>query len=266
MLDIVVYRSGSQWSTSWEDYFIKGLKKHGEKFEERPKSDIRVSDLAVIWAHRQKPLFDMQRQAGKDYLVMERGYLGDRYKWTSLGLNGLNGRATFPPPRDIGEKFHRHFGHRLRPWREGEYAIVMGQVPGDASVKGIDINGWAFRQCAELVERGYKVKYRPHPLNDDNTCPQGVELSREYLDNDLANAWLVVTYNSNSGVDAVLKGVPTVAMDEGSMAWRVTSHSLDEPLYKGDRMEWANQLTWCQWSSDEISKGIAWDSIKGLLS
>lgn len=263
-LDIVVYRSGSRWATSWEEYFINGLKAHGEKFEQRPQSDRRVSDLAVVWAYRQTPLFDMQREAGRHYLIMERGFLGDRYKWTSLGLDGLNGRAAFPPPLDDGERFNRHFGHRLKSWHDGDYALVIGQVPGDASLRGLgSIEKWAQDQTDKLRSHGYRVVYRPHPLNHDNFCPAGAESSTGPLCYDLDGASLAVTYNSNAGVDSVVAGVPTITMDEGSMAWPVSSHSIDEPTYTGDRKDWTTRLSWCQWSMNEINTGEAWEHISG---
>lgn len=66
------------------------------------------------------------RYKGHEVLVMERGYLGDRFAWTSLGWNGLNGRSTVPEaPEDGGERFNRNFS--LAPLNPvGEYVLIVG--------------------------------------------------------------------------------------------------------------------------------------------
>jgi len=73
---------------------------------------------------------------GRDVLVMERGYIGDRTHWTSLGWNGLNGRARVPlAPADGGARFERNYSRLMHPYNPaGHYALIIGQVPGDASL------------------------------------------------------------------------------------------------------------------------------------
>lgn len=256
-LDIVLYRSGSRWATPWEEAFAAGLRRHGVAFEQRPQAEWRVSDLAVIWAHRQRPLFDAQRAAGKHYLVMERGYVGDRMAWTSLGLDGLNGRARFPRAPD-GARWGRHFADLLRPWSRaaGGTGLVIGQVPGDAALCGLDVAEWSRGVRLRLSQIGLSTRFRPHPLSD---TPPARSLAE-----DLAGAALVVTFNSNAGVLAVLAGVPTVALDRGSMAWPVAGHALDETV-RPDRTGWAHDLAWAQWTEAEIAAGTPWPHIAPLL-
>ena len=82
----------------------------------------------------------------------------------------------------------------------------------------------------------------------------------------LADARWVVTFNSNSGVDAVLAGVPTVAVDQGAMAWAVTGRDPTVQPPTPDRSTWAAELAWCQWTLDEIKKGVAWDHLRAGLA
>jgi hypothetical protein len=70
----------------------------------------------------------------------------------------------------------------------------------------------------------------------------------------MAGAGLVVTFNSNTGVDAALFGRPVIAMDEGSMAWPVAGHQVTE-IVMPDRSAWAARLAWCQWTMDEMRSG-----------
>jgi hypothetical protein len=80
------------------------------------------------------------------------------------------------------------------------------------------------------------------------------------LEEDLKNAHCVVTWNSNSAVEAAIYGKPVFAFDEGSMVWEIANKSLldlDTPKYP-DRKQWANNLAYCQWTLEEIRNGDAW--------
>lgn len=200
------------------------------------------------------------RAAGFEVLVMERGYVGDRFAWTSLGWNGLNGRAQFPvvcPTHELPE---------IAQWRTGgAYVLLLGQVPGDASLQGKDLSYW-YAQAAGEARKAYglPVHFRPHPLSARRggaKAVAGTEPSTGSLDEALAGAAVAITWNSNSAVDAVLAGVPTVAMDEGSMAWEVTAHRIGDTV-KPERAEWLQRLVDCQWALDEIRSGVA---VKALL-
>jgi hypothetical protein len=80
----------------------------------------------------------------------------------------------------------------------------------------------------------------------------GADTIKGGLSDALAGAELVVTYNSNTAVDALLAGKLIHAEDEGSMAWG----------WK-DRAEWAARLAWRQFSMDEIRSGFAWGVANG---
>ena len=71
--------------------------------------------------------------------------------WTSLGWNGLNGRSTWNAPADNGERFSENHGHLLKPWRKKDgYALIMGQVRGDAALSDVVIDHWYLKIAAEM--------------------------------------------------------------------------------------------------------------------
>lgn len=247
-----------------------GLERHGVKVRFAASNQpVRGVDFAVIWGFRQEAVI----AAAPPVLVMERGYLPDRFVWTSLGWDGLNGRARFPAPQDHGERFDAFFAQHLRPWRckdEGDYALLIGQLAGDVATRGVNLRAWIRRTAEQLRVAGYAVRYRPHPQTPRmqaraEECPPDADFSTMPLEKDLADAALCVTWNSNTGVDAILAGVPTVAMDEGSMAWPVATHDVAAAPIRPDRHEWCRQLSWCQWTLDEIKSGAAWDALKTCL-
>ena len=78
------------------------------------------------------------------------------------------------------------------------------------------------------------------------------------FEEDLGDAYQVVTYNSNAAVEAVIAGVPSAAYGMGTMAWDVTSRSVEGPLWRGDRLQWAERLAYTQWTCPEMEAGLAW--------
>jgi len=257
MLFTIVASARAQHQLSHQSALAKGLKKLGvDSALSHSVHSVNTKHVACWGWRAGKEL----RARGHEVLVLERGYLGDRFAWTSLAWNGLNGRATFAQsPDDGGERFRNNFS--MKPWRDGgDYVLIMGQVPGDASLQGKNMMPW-YSQVAAAAGREYAlpVMFRAHPVaikKGYKQKPSYAHTSKGTLDEALAGAAVVITYNSNSGVDSVLAGVPTIACDPGSMAYNVCGQVIGD-IYKPDREKWADDLACKQWRIDEIESGVA---------
>lgn len=220
-------------------------------------------DFVACWGWRQGSYL---QALGYRVLVIELGYIGDRGEWTSLAWDGLNGRGNFClPDAPMPERFAKHF--EMAPWKKGgARVLITAQVPGDASLQGKNLEPW-YREAIALArkEYGLPVDFRPHPraIQRGLTRPGRADASGPLKD-ELDRSALVITWNSNSAVDAVLAGVPAVTMDPGAMAWGVTAHRVGD-LVTPDRTEWANRVSWCQWSPAELASGIWWERMRGGL-
>jgi hypothetical protein len=256
------------------DAFRRGLERHGIGVVLTGADEIcHEADFHVIWSIKRPNILAWSKQTNHGVLVAERGHVGDRLTYTSCGWDGLGHRGRYPSASDGGARWLERWGHLMQPWREGgRYALLLGQVDGDAALYGIPGNfrQWATVMTALLRSKGHEVRYRPHPFvrrGGDRFCPQGAALSEhESIAEDLDGAALAVTFNSTSCVEAVLAGVPTVTIDEGAMAWDVASHNLADPLVHPDREAWAHSLAWTQWTLDEIRNGTAWEAVGEMLS
>jgi hypothetical protein len=159
------------------------------------------------------------------------------------------------------------------PYRKsGEHIVVFGQTPGDASLDGIDINQWIvsnIRRLLEVSKRRIVLRLHPRALTDAQSITSmlgpdcGVLLqnpARVSLGEALDGAWAAVTYSSGAAIDALMRGVPVVAMSPGSFAYDVAEHSVDtiEAPQFHDREPWLNRLAHCQWSLTELREGTAW--------
>lgn len=270
---IVVLHAEHQRSTAMA--LQQGMRECGDECDIYHSADeLRMSgidyDAICAWGWRKcQPLYGN----GHNVLVMERAYLLDRFHWISLGWNGLNGKAEWPVPLG-SERWHKHFAFAMSPWidvartkdREQKYALVMGQVPTDTACRHISIEAWTGYNIHQLHARGWTVVFRPHPQAKQLRVSNVAILSQDRsLNEDIDGAAFVVTFNSNSGVDAIMRGVPTITMDRGAMAWDVTSHDLDAPLVMPSRAQWASALAWKQWLPEEIADGTAWSAVKSAM-
>jgi hypothetical protein len=206
------------------------------------------TDKVACWGWRRgKEL----RDKGHDVLVFERGYLGDRHYYTSIGWNGLNGHADFKVAGD--EKIKGDWP--IKDWHDGEYIVIMGQVMGDASLKGQNLTA-QYEQWAADAEKHYNmpVFFRPHPNTSRGNFNPKIPKIEGDLNDVLQSCHLVLCYNSNSSVDAVINGVPCVTFDRGSMAYEVTGNRICDRI-KPDREKWLARLSNCQWTPEEIRNG-----------
>lgn len=250
--------------------FAEGMKRHPVKVELKTFPEHSECDVAVCWNHRNHKLFRQQQAVGKHYLVLERGFIGDRVHWTSIGFDGLNGRADFVVKDMPHDRFRKHFAALMRPWKKnGRYVLVNAQCQGDASVAPyVNFRKWAARTVKACHTRfpGKLIMWRPHPVEVERGCAcdiEGATTSKgRTLAEDLAGAYAVVTFNSNSGVDAVMAGVPTFTFDEGAMAWPMAAHNFDENRVFPSRIQWAADLAYKQWSMDELKQGVPWSYLK----
>lgn len=251
-----------QSSLRWREAFCEGLKRRGWNAE--LSTSPRECDLLVMWGVRRRDIIEKQIAEGGEVCILERGYLEDRFAWTSVSFGGgLNGRGVFRGPHHDGSRFETHFGHLLQPWnawRDG-YALIIGQVPGDQSVKAVDIDAWYRQTAAALKRYGWPdVRFRVHPKAGAARQTAGLRQIGGTLHEAMAGAGVVVTYNSNTGVEAALFGRPVVAFDQGSMAWEVAGHQVTE-IVTPDRTAWAHRLAWCQWRKEEFISGECMEAI-----
>lgn len=271
-----VYLSGDPIHDRVLEAFYEGI----EGPKELVKNwDYKPSKVAVVFGvYKSKvpksfprgEIFQRQRSKNLDVIVLETGYInrgdGENHHYAA-GFNGLNGRADFrnhDSPDDRAIKLRKSGLMRVLNWLEGgEYILLCGQVPWDASVENSDHLLWLQAAVDRLKAYSQReILFRPHPkCGIGYRLITGVKMSMGTpIESDLERAHCVVTYNSNAGVDALLRGVPVFAHDRGSMCWDVANKSLicvDFPN-KPDRTPWLNDLCYTQWTLDEMRSGETW--------
>lgn len=200
----------------------------------------------------------------KNKIIMEMGYLGDRMEQVSIATNGLNGLGSFHSiVNDRGKRFNKSFKHLYKPWNpEGEYILLIGQTPNDMSLYGSNIKEWYNFTTKRLkkVFPDIPIYFRQHPNLSKRGLVETVEgtiKSEGTLQEAMEKAKLVVCFNSNTGVDALLAGKPLYVEDQRSMCYSIANTDLDNICFKEpqNRKRFFNRLAYCQWTLEEIKEG-----------
>lgn len=263
-------------------------------FSIRYEDDYIHSDLAITYGlyknvsrsgRYRKVIFDEQFKRNNDVLIMERGFI-NRDKYHSLGFNSTNGRATFYNKDSPKDRFD-DLNIQLAPWRikEDGFILLCGQVPWDSNVQHLndpDARGkmsmskgyldWLGNTSEYLLGKyNRKIVFRPHPLFSNHRYyksvlkENSVEWSQVDLAEDLKGAYVCIGFNTNTLVDAVISGVPIVALDKGSMVHSISNNIKKlNKLKEYNRQSLLNDIAYSQWNSEEIRNGTAWKRLKKL--
>lgn len=266
---------------------------HGDRNRRRLRAWFSAKAKACDAGLRYAVSYEMRdafAEQGKHVVVLElpyvRGMPEDHYSVMFDGLNGY-GLNSFAPGAPA-DRWDAVFAPRvsLRPWADNPDGdtLVVGQLKKDKSMEPVKHRfgsavawyAWAVAGAREAVP-GRRVSFRPHPKDltfwslrwgeqfGSATLRRGGTLGAA-----LSHAAAVVTMNSNTGVDAVLAGVPVVATDPGSMVWPITSHFVSDvasPRLATDaeRAEWAHSLAYTQWSIPELRAGAPWEFLLNVF-
>lgn len=276
MKAIIHVRPGADHQIGHAGALSAGLGRHGVTVETVDRFDPRRlrgagASFAVAWGWRSARRY---ADLGMKVLVMERGYVGDRFAWTSLGWDGLNGRARFPIVDDP-VRWERLFADLLRPMtRVSGYALILGQVTGDMAVERVKLPQFYELAADRARNCGLEPVFRPHPESARRggaAAPPGVRALTGTLEEALAGASIALAFNSNSLTEAVLAGVPVSFADEGAMVSPLRLYGVfrgregDDPDWAAARPPWAHRLAWTQWSLEEIARGDAWEHVGAAM-
>lgn len=227
----VHYNPSIKWQAQRAPQFLAGLKTLG--FEAHLTTNRqRESDIAVLLG---TTYFRAVEATGR-YLLVDRASFGDpHYVQLVWDGHGRRGNHCVPDEHDV-----RPIEVDVHKWeKNGSRIIVCGQT---------ETYSPEYRCLEDWYDEvsPFATHFRHHPAGGN---PTGLPLAQDWTDCRLA-----ICLNSSVAVEAVLGGIPTVTMDEHSLAWDVTSHDPGVSLTP-DRRDWLHWLTWTQWRWDEIEQG-----------
>lgn len=248
--------------------FRSGLIKAGHEIGKHNNGDVAVI-WSVLWNGRMrenKTVWDRYRNLGKPVVVLEIGNLIRDKTW-KIGINGINLGSYFSQTNNDDQRA-KDLGLTLDDWTMGgQQILICGQHEKSHQWESNPpMNIWLEQTINELKKHTDRpIVFRPHPR-----CPvklrSPVALSTGDFLTEIKRSWAVVTWNSNPGIQAVIKGVPSFVA-ANSLAAPVANTDLKfiEDPKRPNRRQWFNDLCWTEWTQKEMEQGVPQKLIANYL-
>lgn len=236
-------------------------------------------DLAIINGVKNAWRAEHLKSAGVPFLFFDKGY---NRKWNVKNPEWWRVAVNHHQPTrylhllSFDNKRARQQGWKAKPWREsGTHILLAGASAKYHQMYGLpDPTAWAedvIQAVKQLSDR--PIIYRPKPSWKEAKAVDGAEFKGRASYNiydDLKGAHAMITHGSGACLEALLAGVPAVVLGPGITS-TISSMSLDEietPQLgaEQDRNRLLANLAHCQWSLDEIRKGLIWQSLRRMIS
>jgi hypothetical protein len=194
-------------------------------------------------------------EQGRTLYYLDLGYIG-RSNHQNGKFDGLyrvtrnayqcNGFGSYPSDR------FTELGVELKPWkRKGKHIVVCPMSYNFSIHRGLDHKKWlkdTVAEIAKFTDKEIIIK----PKSSDMT-----------LDEALLDAHIIIGYDTNAMVDAVIAGVPAINLGPSAVSPVALQDlsRIESPIYP-DRRQWAYNLTYNQWSLDEMRSGLCWQMLQ----
>lgn len=268
--------------------FIAGVHELGDTGRVRQKAAFKrpVGDVGVVIGIKDRRIIAAYQAKRKPWVYMDKGFFrvsrGDhrgflKQKYWKLSVNNfqpLDYLMDNTKPERWAQIIKDHPSLTPRPFRkDGEHIILMGPSDKYTTFFGMPHpTEW----CSKVIEklRRYTdrpITYRPKHSWKEATPIPGTFFSRypRRLKNDLEGAWCLITHGSNSSAEAIVAGIPVIALGP-AITWPISDHELGsiesvKVPTEQERLEWLNAMSYCMWTVEELESGEAWDEIKRYM-
>tara|TARA_Y100000287_G_scaffold169633_1_gene154705 strand:- start:10619 stop:11464 length:846 start_codon:yes stop_codon:yes gene_type:complete len=227
---------------------------------------------SVLWHGRMagnKKVWDYFKAQNKQVLVLEVGGLKRGTTW-KVGIDGINKEAYFGPDGNDDTRA-KELGLTLKPWQENNNGdiLICAQHNKSHQLRSVLQTNLILDTLEHIRNQtDRRIIVRPHPRcpltgmehefpNVVIQRPVHVKGTYDDFDLNLSNVFMLYSYSSNPGLQAVMEGIP-VAVSESSLAYPVANEwfcNLND-IKRPDRTQWLNDLAYTEWTLDEIRAGI----------
>jgi hypothetical protein len=198
------------------------------------------------------PTLKQARNEHRPWVYLDRGYFRATYGTDYSGYFRMTRNAWQHSGKGGADKARwQRLGLSIEPWKKGGDHILVCP-PGDVftqAVGGFAAEKWLRSTLATLAQhtkREVRVRYKADAV-------------KRTLAQDLDGCHALVTYMSNTAVEALLYGVPVFCTGPSAAQsmGRADLAEIESPVYRDDRERWAEVLAANQWTLDEIRAGVA---------
>lgn len=257
-----------------------GIRRMGDRPIIIPAETYRepVTRCAVFYGftdHMRAAMADHRTRGGSVYIDL--GYWGRhdggrRSGFHKVSVNSRHPTDYFQKRPHPPERFLK-FGVEIEDWRSGgRHILIAGMSAKAAHAERFAPEQWeraTIDTLRSVTDR--PLLYRPKPNWKAARPLRGADYSppEQTMADALKNCHAVVTHHSNVAVDALLAGIPVFTSAGVSRPMGLTDLArIENPAKPENRLQWAADVAFCQWSVAEMAEGKPWRHLKneGLIA
>ena len=284
-LRICIFRSDKPRERFLTEAMLAGIKNHGDEAEIRPLTGEAQTadgcDVATMVGVKSKRLFQANWPKGIHTLMLDKGYIRENpagevkgWKYWRVAIDGHHPTQYLAQMNCPPDRWER-LGIKMKPWRaKGRHVIFAGSSEKYHEFYDLeDPTAYAQKFVWRINKAcGRPIIYRPKPSWGNAVPIDGTTYSygKGTTIYDLfPNAHCLVTHGSNATFEAVCEGVPCVVLGD-AVAKPISSTDAEEvenPRLATDdeRLKWASNLAYAQWTLSEFQSGEAWGFIRNQI-
>jgi hypothetical protein len=289
MATVLVLVSRKMRGKKTSRWFARGCELAGDRVTRLAEEDYREPCTDIVLHYG----FDGSREskiakANADYVATGRkavyvdiGYfkrrdIFDRYEdYQRFAINDRHPTAYFQRVKHGPDRAVAHSIPMRATMNQGRKIVVCGMSTKASRFDYVE--GWTEQAIVEIRKHTDRpIVYRPKPQRRKyGQLPPiaGTEYSDPVLrrlEQELQDAWAVVSHHSNAGLDALIAGVPCFQPEGVASVLGLSDLSkIEQPLLPSyeERRQLINDVCYTQWNAGEIDEGLAWRHFKdeGLL-
>ena len=261
--------------------FANGVKALGHEVSyNNDDADVAVI-WSVLWDGRMRPneaVWQNYRNSGRNVIVIEVGTLFRSITWR-IGINGINREANFGLTGNDDSRVKK-FKLTLQENRSNPNGPILlcTQSPKSRQWRNeLPMNTWVKYVIKDIRKQTDRdIIIRPHPrypvemVQEKNVTYQlPNHIKNDVWDLKTKDAFAVVNLSSGPGVQATLWGTPAYVGKE-SMAYEIANEiggDYNNPKMPTmeEKQQWLNDLTYTEWTVEEINKGIPLERLLQFL-
>lgn len=212
----------------------------------------------------------------KDFLYMDHAYLNRGYnssnpkdEWMRVTQNGFVWNKNVP---ETGERWKKHFDkkHPLHNWRRNLGKNILVLPPSKATQylfpDSVHWTNYVVDRLKKIHKAPIVIREKPDQVQIDpltnSVTGREVHHHTRSIDSEIADAKVIVAYNSAVPITGIIQGVPCITSPQSAAYPMSTPEELWESLPEPNRLPWLWQLVNHQFTAEEFKNGIFWERIR----
>jgi hypothetical protein len=247
--------------------FAEGIKTLGHNIVEKDE------DVNVIWSsqwdgwdQKNREIYEKSKKNQKSVIFLDHGILKRNQNFL-VGLEHTNGQGIFANESNLDYARPEKIGIFLKNTTEirRQAILIICQPERSLSWSGMPTTNDWIKNTVSTIKKftNRKLVVRSHPRastpenSEDYTIISPQKLTHGFDDEPVDyNYHCVVTHDSFHGVLSAIAGTPVIC-DTSSLASKISGNFENiEKISLPERHEWFVKTSHCEWSLEEISKGM----------